>query len=409
MTIARNCQPFPGGGKVNKDSKAQLEVGVIGLGLLGSSHTRFLQDRPEVTVNAVADIRGERARTVAEAYGAQPYTDYRRMLKERRLDVVVVATPDPLHKEPVIAALQAGVPAIILEKPMATAVEDANEMLEAAEGSGGRIFVNFANRGSPFDRATYYVIRQGLLGEVVYGDMRLDDHICVPTRLWGDRSREWVGRSSTAHFLLSHIVDLLHWVLAPATVTEVYAISQNRVLGYTPDLFDAFLSFDNGAKFRVKAEWIKHIDSLVEFKLSFSGSEGTLTYVKLPGFSEREGWRANLSQHITPEQLVSHQEQLLRQGINVRALLHRPNPMGEELERDGPEPKLGLEALTLPRDSERLLHAFIDATLEDSLTPTSWMGYGSLPTAIDGLQQTRVVCAIVESAESGKVVEPTRG
>jgi len=383
----------------------QLKAGVIGLGILGSQHVRFLDDQPEVEVTAVADIRGEIAQEIGGRIGAQSYTDYERMLKEQRLDIAVIATPDPLHRKPVLAAIEAGVPTIIQEKPMATAVADAEEMLEAAERAGARIFINFANRGSPLDRATYYVIRQGLLGEVVYGEVHLDDNISVPTRMWGGRSREWAAESSTAHFLLSHVVDFLRWVLAPAEVAEVYAISQQKVLGYTPDLYDAFLAFDNGAKFRVKAEWIKHMDGLVEFALSFSGSEGTLTYIKRPGFGEVEGWRANVSDRVTPQELLAHQDRLLEQGINVRALLHRPSPTAGELQAGGGELKRGLEAFALPQNGWRVARGFIDAVLEDTLTPSSWAGYGPLPSGMDGLRQTQIVCAIVESAEKGQAVD----
>jgi len=386
---------------------ARLKAGVIGLGILGSQHVRFLDEQPELEVTAVADIRGERAQEISGRAGAQPYTDYQRMLKEQKLDIAVISTPDPLHREPVLAAIEAGVPTIIQEKPMATTVADAQEMLEAAERAGARIFINFSNRGSPLDRATYYVIRQGLLGEVVYGEVHLDDNISVPTRMWGGRSREWAAGSSTAHFLLSHVVDFLRWVLAPAEVVGVYAISQQKVLGYTPDFYDAFLTFDNGSKFRVKAEWIKHIDGLVEFALSFSGSEGTLTYIKRPGFGEVEGWRANVSDRVTPEELLAHQEKLLGQGINVRALLHRPSPTAGELRAGGGELKGGLEAFAPPQNWWRVARGFIDAVLEDTLTPSSWAGYGPLPTGVDGLRQTQIVCAIVESAERGQVVDLT--
>jgi predicted dehydrogenase len=383
----------------------QLKAGVVGLGILGSQHVQFLDDQPQVQVTAVADVRRKRAEEIGGQIGAQPYADYERLFKEQKLDIAVVATPDPVHKEPVLAAIKAGVPAIIQEKPMATTVADAQEMLEAAERAGARIFINYANRGSLLDQATYYVMRQGLLGDIVYGEIRLDDNISVPTSMWGEKSREWAAGSSTAHFLLSHVVDVLRWVLAPAEVTQVYAISQQKVLGYTPDLYDAFLTFDDGSRFRAKAEWIKHIDGLVEFVLSFSGSEGTLTYIKRPGFGEVEGWRANVSRRVTPEELLAHQKRLLEQGINLRVLLHRPSPTAGALKAGGGELERGLEAFALAPDWWRVVQGFVDAIVEDTLTPSSWTAYGPLPTGFDGLRQTQVVCAIVESAKKGRVVE----
>jgi predicted dehydrogenase len=385
---------------------AELRAGVIGLGILGSQHANFLHQQPEVRVVALADIRKERAEDVAAQVGAQAYGDYEFMLKEQKLDLVTIATPDPLHRDPVLATVDAGVPNIILEKPLATTVADAEAMYEAAEQAGTRIFINFSNRGSGPDRATYYVIQNGLLGEMVYGTAHLDDNISVPTQMWGERTKEWVGASSTAHFLLSHVTDFLHWVLAPAQVTEVYAISQRKVLGYTPDLYDAFLTYDNGCKFQVKAEWIKHIDGLVEFAFNFSGSEGSLFYIKRPSFAEEEGWRANLSDQVSADELLEHQDKLAQEGINLRALVHRPNPTTGSLQAGGGAVKHALEAFAPPLDFLYIARCFIDAILQDTLTPTSWQDYGPLPTAIDGLKQTRVVCAIVDSAEQGRVVEP---
>jgi predicted dehydrogenase len=223
--------------------------------------------------------------------------------------------------------------------------------------------------------------------------------------MWGDRTEDWVAGSSTAHFLLSHVVDFLHWVLAPARVTEVYAISQRKVLGYTPDLYDAFLTFDSGCKFRVKAEWIKHIDGLVEFAFSFSGAQGSLFYIKRPSFGGVEGWRANLSQVVTPDDLQAHQLVLSERGIKVRALLHRPDPAAGALKAGGGRLETALEVFAAPMDWWRLARGFVDAVLEDTLTPSSWQHVGPLPTGLDGLRQTRVVCAIVESAKTGRVVE----
>ena len=387
---------------------ARLKAGVIGLGILGGQHVDFMSRQPEANVVAVADIRADRAKEIGTRVGAQPYTDYARMLQEQKLDIVVVATPDPMHKEPVVASLRAGVRSIILEKPMATTVVDAEEMQDLAEKKGARIMVNFSNRGSPMDRATYYVIQQGLLGKVVYGEVHLDDNISVPTQMWGERTRDWAGGSSTAHFLLSHVVDFLHWVMAPARVTDVYAISQRKVLGYTPDLYDAFLTFDDDSRFRVKAEWIKHIDGLVEFAFSFSGAEGSLAYIKRPSFGEVEGWRANLSERVTPEELLAHQGKLLEQGINVRALLHRPSPTAGELKAGGGQLASGLEAFAPPMDFWRIARGFIDAIVEDTLTPSGWTLHGPLPSGVDGLRQTRVVCAIVESAARGVPVSLAR-
>jgi predicted dehydrogenase len=228
----------------------------------------------------------------------------------------------------------------------------------------------------------------------------------VPLALWGDRSREWAGGSSTAHFLLSHVSDLLRWNFAPAEVKEVFAIVGKEVLGFTPDVYDAYLMFDNGLKVRVKAEWIKHIDNLVEFYQCFSGAEGTLIYNKRGGFATETGWRANLAASVTPEQLLAHQNALLAMGANVRAILHRPSPPAGQLATAGGDLTPALEyigncSIGLAVMDEHFVNAILGGTAE----PKSWVGRGPLPNHVDGLKQTQIVAAIIKSSETGKVVE----
>ncbi len=378
----------------------QLRAGVIGLGIVGQQHATFLHQHPGVTLMAMSDLRLPLVTQVASQLGAEIFTDYEEMLDRHRLDLVIVATPDPLHRAPSLAALAAGVPNIIQEKPLATSMVDAEAIYDVVEWTGARFFVNFANRGSALDIATRYTIQNGLLGRVVYGEARLDDHISVPTKMWGDRTHEWMAGSSTAHFLLSHVVDLLRWYFAPAEVTEVYAISQQEVLGYTPDLYDAFLTFDSGLKVRAKAEWIRHMDELVEFYLSFSGDEGTLIYNKRPGFGAQEGWRANLSTKLDTAALLQHRHLLAAQGINVAARIHQPTPLNEQ-------PTAGNERMALEQLGPgqggvlALNEAFIDSILEETLEPECWQGRGPLPTHVDGLRQTQIVTAIIESSRRG--------
>ena len=383
----------------------KLRAGVIGLGILGSQHAEFMANHAQVDLVAVADIRGDTANEVAGRLRAESYTDYGRMLAEHALDLVVVATPDPLHKEPTLAALKAGVPTILQEKPLATTLADAQEIHDEVEARKARLFVNYANRAAPLDIATRYVMQQGLLGPVAYGESRLDDNICVPTQMWGGRSRDWAAGSSTVHFLLSHVVDLLRFYFRPAKVTDVYAISQQQVLGYTPDVYDAFLTFDSGMRVRVKAEWIKHIDELVEFYMCFSGHKGTLIYNKRGGFGTEPGWRANLPKEIDAEALLGHQEALSTLGANMRAMFHRPEPMAGALRAGamGRVPALEYRGLGYGRPMA-LSDAIIAAILGDTLEPDGWEGLGPLPTHEDGLAQTRITDAIIRSADCGEPV-----
>lgn len=380
----------------------KLKTGIIGLGLLGNQYLEFFHKREDVEVVAVCDIR----RSIAEATAAQhhidAYSEVKDLLATHHPDLIVVATPDHLHQAPTLAAIEAGIPYIILEKPLATTLDEATTIFEKVEQSGVRLFINYANRAMPYDLATYYVLRNHLIGQPVYVESRLDDNISVPTMLWGERSREFAAGSSPTHFLLSHVVDLMHWYFAPARVVEVFAINQMRVLGFTPDLFDAFLTFDNGLKARVKAEWIKHMDQIVEYYTCITGEQGNIIYNKRPGFGVQESWRANLSAPPAEGSLSEHHRRLGEQGIDTRLAYHyRPNTAAY----DASTVRASLEHIGSDQaNGMMLVGPMLDAICEGTLTPSSWLDRGPLPTHRDGLRQVQVVQAIVDSARLGAPV-----
>jgi predicted dehydrogenase len=381
----------------------KLNVGIVGLGILGRQYLEFFSTRADVAVAALCDVRATVAQELAGPMGAGAFDRVEAMVAAQPLDLVVVATPDHLHRAPTLTAINAGVPNVIQEKPLATTWEDAEAIADAAARRGTRLFVNYANRAMPLDLATYYVVQQGLIGRPVYAESRLDDNISVPRGLWGNRSRGFAAGSSPAHFLLSHVVDLMLWTFAPAKVVDVYAVTQQEVLGFTPDLYDAFLLFDSGLKVRVKAEWIKHMDGIVEYYTSISGAEGTVIHNKRPGFGAQESWRANFSgSTLDPAALHRHQQALGDAGIALRAAEHyraatddyQASTVALSLEHVGADGAHGL----------MLLGPMLDSIAQDTLTPTSWQGRGPLPIQIDGLRQAYVTDAIVASAAAGQPV-----
>ena len=300
----------------------KLKAGVIGLGILGRQYMDLFAQHDAVEVAAVCDVRGAVAEQAAASVGAAAYSDARAMLAEQTLDLAVVATPDHLHVEPSLAAIEAGVPTVIQEKPLATTLADAETLYNAVERRGTRFFINYANRAMPLDLATYYVVQKGLIGRPIYAETRLDDNISVPTALWGERSAEFAAGSSTAHFLLTHVIDLMHWMFAPARIVDVYAVRQDIVLGYTPDLYDSFLTFDSGLKVRCKAEWIRYMDEIVEFYTSISGERGTIIFNKRPGFGG-DGFAASSGRAGQPGHLPARQPPLPSAGRRLLRSLCR--------------------------------------------------------------------------------------
>lgn len=382
----------------------KLRVAIAGCGILGANHARFFSRHPRTTVVGVADPLYERAEHLGALVDARAYSDAAAMFAAERPDLAVIATPDSTHRAPLVAAAEAGVPNLLTEKPMATTVEDAQAMLDAARRGGCRLWVHLPTRTAPQEVASRYVYQEGLVGAPIYGDLVIDDNLSVPTHMWRERSRAWAAQSSTAQFLFSHVVDRMRWLFAPAEVVEVRALAVRKLLGSTPDLYDAHLLWTNGLVLRIKAEWIRHMEPLVDHRFTFSGSTGGWASVGA-SFSAEAAWQATLDQALTTAALEEHQQRLRAMGVYARAVIRRPP---EDVEGPGPRPALEVSRKFLPlfggEPDLELRDHIVNAILDEVEVPASWKGGGRLPTGEDGLAQTQIVTAIERAAASGETV-----
>ena len=110
-------------------------VAVIGAGSFGANHVRVVGDSPRAELKYVVDSDGERAREQAEQRGAEAATDYREVIG--KVDAAIVAVPTIAHAEVACALLDAGID-VLVEKPIAPSLEEADRIAAAAE-RGGRV------------------------------------------------------------------------------------------------------------------------------------------------------------------------------------------------------------------------------------------------------------------------------
>jgi len=146
----------------------KVKVGIAGLGRSGwNIHARTLEklsDKYEVA--AVSDLMEERRREAVEKFGCRAYSEFDSLLKDEEVELVVVATPSHLHAPYSIKALEAG-KNVVCEKPMASNLSEADEMIEAAKRTG-KILTIFQNRRfAPDFLKVREVIQSGKLGRIV--------------------------------------------------------------------------------------------------------------------------------------------------------------------------------------------------------------------------------------------------
>src|SRR3954470_10203928 len=123
----------------------RVRIAVIGVGHLGRHHARILSDLDGVDLVGIVDANGARAREIAEIHGTQALTSAD---LSGAVDAVVVATPTASHAEVARPFLERGV-AVLVEKPIARSVDEADAMLAAARTSGAIVAVGHTERFNP--------------------------------------------------------------------------------------------------------------------------------------------------------------------------------------------------------------------------------------------------------------------
>lgn len=252
-----------------------IKIGVIGTGLWGEAHARVFAESNYSLLSAVCDLDARKASDLAGKYGVPSFRDADAMMDAVELDAVSVATPDFAHTEPVLLAARRG-KHILVEKPLATTLEDVTAIETAVQAAGVRIMVDFHARWSPPFYRAWESVRGNEIGEVVTAYYRLNDVIGVPTRLL-----RWSARSSILWFLGSHTVDTLRWILDDE-VSEVYAVSRRGVLDAigidAVDAYQAILTFSRGCVAQIENNWIvpDTQPNVNDIKMNILGTRGML-------------------------------------------------------------------------------------------------------------------------------------
>ena len=122
-----------------------VRLGVLGAGIIAKSFMEAAQDVASLDVAVICDIAEDAARSLAEARSIAIETDYRAVLADETIQAVYIALPHHLHAEATIAAAEAG-KHILLEKPMANSLAEADRMLAAQRRAGVKLMIGFTHR-----------------------------------------------------------------------------------------------------------------------------------------------------------------------------------------------------------------------------------------------------------------------
>lgn len=335
----------------------KVRMGLIGTGMWGRIHAEAYHLHPAAELVAVHDADQARAKAFAEEFNVSKVCGSAyELAADRGVDAVAVVTPDFAHREAALAVINEGKP-LLIEKPLATTVEDANAICEAAKAKGILAMVDFHNRFNPTYDSAKKRLLDGTLGDPRFIFMRHSNTQAVPLTMLS-----WAARSSSLWFLGSHSTDLVRWLFGCEAV-EVYGACSYGVLRAkgldVPDVWSYIIKFQNGGMATVENAWILP-DTLAgygDFRSEIIGSKGVYySRLQVPEVSEMYAESGHRRfDYVTYLDIRGH-----RYGFTLQSILY-----------------------------------FVDCLLKDEQP---------FITLEDGLANTRILCAVAESASTGQPI-----
>lgn len=278
---------------------AVLRIGFIGCGRIAPRHVQVIGAIPELKLAAVCDVVEAKARRLAEGTGAAVYTSYDEMLERESLDLVAVLTESGTHAR-IGAEVATRVPALVIEKPMALTLEDADRLVESCDRNGTRLFVVKQNR---FNRPVVRLrraVEAGRFGKMVMGSVRV--RWCRGQDYYDQDA--WRGTWALDGGVLtnqaSHHIDLLQWMLGPVESVKAYTARQLARIE-AEDTGVAILRFTSGALGIIEATTATRPRDL-EGSLSILGQGGS---VVIGGFSVNKLETWNFSEPLPDDARAS--------------------------------------------------------------------------------------------------------
>ena len=143
----------------------QTNVGVIGVGSMGYNHVRIYSELENANLVAISDMVRGTLDKVSKEFNTVGYVDYDNILQIDDIEVVNICVPTVFHHDVVMRAIEAG-KNVLVEKPIASKLNEAEEMIKAAEDAGVTLATGHVERFNPAVRVAKKLIDEGAIGEV---------------------------------------------------------------------------------------------------------------------------------------------------------------------------------------------------------------------------------------------------
>lgn len=266
-----------------------MRYALIGCGNIAKKHiASALENRLQIV--AVCDVLTEQMQTVLEKNGIgedtsiKRYTDYKKMIEENELDLISIATSSGVHAEIALYCIDHGIN-IIVEKPMAMNMADANEIIRRSEEKGVKVSACHQNRFNLAIQKVTKAVESGKFGKLSHGSINVRWNRTESYYKQAAWRGTWAEDGGALMNQCIHGIDLLRWLMG-GDVEEVFGATRQRFHDYleAEDIGVAVVKFKSGAVATIEGTTNIYPKNLEE-TLCIFGEKGT---VKVGGMSAND-------------------------------------------------------------------------------------------------------------------------
>ena len=264
-----------------REKPKRIGLAIVGAGRMGLFRGEVAARHGAVDWIGIAEKVPDRAREVATRIGADFVTgDHRELLKRPEVTVAIIATDEHLHVDPVMCAVERGLP-MLIEKPLATRLSESASVLAAIDRSGVDAVVGYTQRFRRRWLAAKEKVRTDALGEITLVTSRafMNRLVAIDNYQRSDAP----GTISPMVISGTHALDIAMWYLESKTPVEVYARSVDKVLGPLYGGIDAtagMIMFSDGSIYHLNISWALPVTwpaAVYSLEVGIVGTEGVLT------------------------------------------------------------------------------------------------------------------------------------
>ena len=232
---------------MTQTDKSELGFAILGAGMVAEYHLNAIQECADLGARlvGVGHYNPARYEDISQRFGA-PASSYDELLADPAVDAVCICTPSGYHAQQAIAAASSG-KHVLVEKPMAISLADADAMIAACRDNGVQLGVCLQRRAEPLFRRVHDAIHGGDLGEITLGVVTMPYFRDEPYYAQAEWRGTWAMDGGGVLMNQGiHIIDLLLWFLGDPVEVHAFADSRHRSVEIE-DTAGAVLRFANGS------------------------------------------------------------------------------------------------------------------------------------------------------------------